>query len=82
MVISLHSTIKESRIGACHGPEESTAELEDNNSSSTTMESFFEGNIREAMKEFRKMMWAKQVQNAMIPAQKSMDYLELKLIEK
>eukprot|EP00957_Ditylum_brightwellii_P035218 2670766-Ditylum_brightwellii.AAC.1 len=56
MVSSIQNTSKESRVGACHKPEEPTEELEDSNSSSTIMESFFEGNSNEAMKEFMNMM--------------------------
>eukprot|EP00957_Ditylum_brightwellii_P176442 13436167-Ditylum_brightwellii.AAC.1 len=74
MVSSLQNTSKESRIGAYYEPEESTEELEDDNSFSITMESFFEGNSSEAMKEFRKVMQAEQSQNTITPAQNIIDY--------
>eukprot|EP00957_Ditylum_brightwellii_P005757 438909-Ditylum_brightwellii.AAC.1 len=57
MMSSLWNTSKKSRIGACYEPEESTEESDNKNSSITTMESFFEDNISESMKEFRKIMW-------------------------
>eukprot|EP00957_Ditylum_brightwellii_P084829 6449989-Ditylum_brightwellii.AAC.2 len=59
MVSSLQNTSKESRTGGCHESEESTEKLDDGNSSITTMESFFEGNSSEAIKEFRKIIRTK-----------------------
>eukprot|EP00957_Ditylum_brightwellii_P180995 13788959-Ditylum_brightwellii.AAC.1 len=55
MVNSLQNTSKESRIGACYEPEESTEELEDDNSFSTTMESFFEERINKKEDKFKSL---------------------------